>query len=351
MLKAIKREEYGGDLWDRFVEESNEAWLWHKGKSIDAFRKMQDSKDFSFVVVEEENAQAIVAMMPLLFVYKRKMLSYNLLSSVGGPALRNGTTSKYRRKIYRFINNELVKLASKHVLYARLFLPPLAPSYRGDSSPSVNPLLELGCENKVTQTWIIDLRKNEKQIWQGLETRARNDIRNAKKNGVTVRTATRSKEDLDSYYSLHSETYKRTGVIPHPREYFQAIWENFLPSGESEIFFAELDGKIIAAANFAIYKLGAYYWTGASSKLGLKANANSLLQWVAIQKFLNQGLDWYDNGEAFPGGSGKEKALSDFKRSFGGELSPFFKGNLVFSPRKYLLFELTRELLQMSSGN
>ena len=70
----------------------------------------------------------------------------------------------------------------------------------------------MGCENNLTQTWVVDLRGGREAAWDMMEGRARTAVRKAEKAGVTVREA--SQEDLTIYYRLHQETYRRTGVRP-----------------------------------------------------------------------------------------------------------------------------------------
>ena len=98
----------------------------------------------------------------------------------------------------------------------------------------------------------------------------------------------------------------------------------------AHILLAEWEGKIVAAENFGVYKRRAIYWTGAASDMGLSVEANSLLQWTAIQWMVDNGFEFYETGEAFPAArTGKDKGLNDFKKSFGGSLYPFYKGRLV----------------------
>jgi hypothetical protein len=118
-------------------------------------------------------------------------------------------------------------------------------------------------------------------------------------------------------------------VPPHSEDYFGAIWDRFIAKGLARVWVAELDGEPVAAENFGIYKGAAVYWTGAANAKGLEVEANSLLQWTAMQWMLDNGIEWYETGEAFPQfHAGKNKGVSDFKKSFGGSLYPYYKGRL-----------------------
>jgi hypothetical protein len=345
-LEVLTRPLIGREAWDDFSDRSDEAWLWHRFDFQDALATWRGSEDRSFAIVDPAQGDEILALVPLRINARRfaGVLPVFLLDSLGAVACRNGLQPGRRRSVLAQARASLLKQASQgHCLDIRLTCPPMAPAYRGENSPRVNPLLFLGCRNAVSQTWVINLRAGKDAIWAAMEGRARTAVRKAEKAGVKIRPAVA--DDLDLYYRLHVETYRRTGVDPHPRAYFQAIWQHLLPSGLTRVWVAELDGEAVAAENFAIYKNAALYWTGASSGRGLAVEAGSLLQWTAMQWMSSAGIAWYETGEAFPQAlSGKAKGLNDFKKSFGGNLHPFFKGSLPTGNRYERLYRILQVL-------
>lgn len=339
---VAKRQAIGQAYWDAFVLSCDEAWLWHCYAVQDAIATWPGKRDASIAVLERASG-AIVAVLPLHRIERRaaKLVPVSVLDSVGGPALRNGLGERARSRLLQFLRGALEASAQvTGTLDVRLALSPMAPAYRGDCCPRVNPLLQFGCLNTLSQTWLVDLRGGVDACWAKMEGRARTAVRKAQKIGVTVRQAARP-EDLDSYYRLHCETYRRTGVSPHPRAYFEAIWRDFLATGLARIWVAEIDGEVVAAENFGVFKDAAIYWTGASSQRGLAVDASSLLQWTAMQWMAASGIQWCETGEAFPGiAQGKSKGLNDFKKSFGGDLYPYYRGVLPcvgVLPRLYRL--------------
>ena len=327
----IARSDVGKLAWNTFVDTSDEAWLWHLYDLPDTVATWHGSKDCSFALLDRLTNNQIVALLPLRQINRKAigLFPVYILESLAGPAIRNSASPKEKRNIEKAIGNYLSVLAKKVTcLEIRLFTSPMAPVFRGERCPLVNPLLDFGCENTLTQTWVVDLRSGKDTVWSRLDGRARTAIRKAEKDGVITRQATTN--DLEIYYRLHVETYQRTGVTPHPYSYFKNIWDKFLSHNLAQIWIAELDGTPIAAENFAVYKNAAVYWTGASTQKGLAVEANSILQWAAMQSMIEAGIEFYETGEAFPQAKdGKRKGLNDFKKSFGGKMYPFYRGKIV----------------------
>jgi lipid II:glycine glycyltransferase (peptidoglycan interpeptide bridge formation enzyme) len=164
-------------------------------------------------------------------------------------------------------------------------------------------------------------------VWSNFAKTMRYDIRQAQKLGFEICPA-ESLEDIKSYYDLHQQTYHRTGVKPHPYEYFEAIWKYFGERGLARFFMAKCNGRVVAADNIAVFKNKSLYWTNASAHDYLKTGVNKLLQWEAIKWAREAGIETYEVGEGFPDAKAGSKlaGLNFFKRSFGGELHEFYKG-------------------------
>jgi lipid II:glycine glycyltransferase (peptidoglycan interpeptide bridge formation enzyme) len=218
-------------------------------------------------------------------------------------------------------------LAKENAIVAEAQIAPLTPSLVHSRNSKVNPLIVLDFDNTQAETWMVDLSSAPDEIRRKYSELTRRELRKAARSDITLREASGTR-DLEAYYRLHLETYSRTGATPHPIEYFQAIFERFQPSGLSRILFAERDGRIVAAQNTGRYKTGAIYWTGAS--VSEKAGGeNRLLFDAQIMAARADGFAFYETGQAFVNSKdSKESGLSNFKRSFGAELYPYYQGIL-----------------------
>ena len=92
------------------------------------------------------------------------------------------------------------------------------------------------------------------------------------------------------------------------------------------LVFGERGGEVVAAQNTGLYKRGAIYWTGASIS-EKEGGENRLLFDAQIMAAREDGCLRYETGQAFVNSAdSKEAGLSRFKRSFGAELFPFYRG-------------------------
>jgi hypothetical protein len=343
---VCSRRELGRQKWDEFVDATDQAWLWHRYDWQDTLATWRGRGDQSIAVLDSRTSE-ILALLPIHHVEGKlyRVLPWNTLQSTGGPAFKNNIGNKQRLQVIEFIEKFLFDLARQYdVFEVELMLTALAPAFRGMSSPRINPLLDFaGCENTLTQTYMLDLREPEEVLRARYSKGARSELRKLEQEGADIREAHGS-DDLTIYYQLHVETYERTGVQPHPIEYFQHIFDVFIPAGFSRVAFLVRDGRVMAAQNTALYKRGGLYWTGASRSN--KSNGdNRILMQDQFQHARQAGIEWYEVGEAFPNAaSGKAKGLNDFKRSFGGVLYPVYRGRLIANRKLYALAQGFRAL-------
>ncbi|MBW4052013.1 MAG: GNAT family N-acetyltransferase [Proteobacteria bacterium] len=329
-MRIVSRRELGRDAWDAAADASPEAWLWHRYDLCDtAVRDWPGRTDASFAVVNA-NGQ-IEALVPAYVLERKSYFGVRVrdLNSNGGPALAPTVGRSRRQHVLGAVLAQFrARSESSRVIRTTITLPPMSPAFRGPNGPRCNPLLYMGCEDNSGQTWVVDLRDGSERAWKRFEGRARTGVRGAKEAGVTVRQSTDT-SDWEAVFKLHQETYRRLGVPSYPAALFRTIFEQLVPTGLSVVYFAEWEGMPIAVANIACYKNGGYYWHGFASDQGLRTNAGTLLIWRAIEDLAANGtLAWFDCGEAVLHSGGKHRQLSEFKKSFGGELYPVFQGQL-----------------------
>jgi len=337
-MTIVSRQQLGREAWDAAVEASPEAWLWHRYDVCDTtIRDWPGRTDAGFAVLSD--GDEVEAVVPAFIVQRHASFRFPVryLESIGGPALATSLGRSRRRQTQERIAAELqTRVDASRAIRITISLPPMAPALRGPDGPRCNPLLYLGCSDTSGQTWVTDLRDGVDAVWNRLEGRARTIVRKAEAAGITVRQST-STEDWRPFFELHQVTYRRLGVPIYPGALFRTIFEQLIPAGLCYVQFAELNGELIAAQNIACYKQGGYFWHGFASDAGRDFNAITLLWWHAIKNLVEGGkIQWMDCGDAVLNvREGKLRQLSDFKRSFGGELYPAFRGKLNGTDKFY----------------
>ena len=170
-------------------------------------------------------------------------------------------------------------------------------------------------------------------IWNNIISKNRNMIRKAKKNEIriyngrfpaifgefrTIYNATMDKDNADGYYYFEEPFY-------------QSVLED-LPQN-AEVFWAEKEGKVIAASIF-IYANGRmnYHLSGSLREFSSLAPTNLLLYEAALWGSANGYKTLYLGGGV---GSG-EDSLFKFKRAFyKGDLNRFFIGRKIYNQKDY----------------
>lgn len=328
--------------WDAAAACSDGGWLWHRHDYIGALATWPGRRDDSFALRAEDGAIAAIVPLHVVDLRVRGVLVGRLADSVGGPAVSGAIPAGQRDVWYaRAIATMRARAKAARTLWLDVRLPTLSPQTVPDANPPA--LADHGFVERSGQAYIVDLAEGDDARWNHLEKRVRTSVRKAERLGVTVRETTGA-ADLDAYYALHLETYRRTRATPHPRAYFEAIWR-LAAGGQAMVLVAEMDGRVVAAATFGIDKRTSLYWTAANGARGLEASASPLLQWTATTRLAARGVRWHEMGEAFPGEStGKSRGLDLFKRGFGGRLHPVRRGRMVLRPRVYGAMQAARRL-------
>lgn len=326
--QAIPRHAVSTDDWEALVDASSEGWLWHRAAFQEVLTTWPTRNDSSFGLVGPEGRLA--AVVPVHVITRGiGPLRLRRLDSFGGPCRRDDLGRRVNRSVGAAVVHELRVLADRHqALRVDVTLPPLAPAWRRERGVRVNPMVELGLDDRSGYTWVADLSGDDG--WGAIQDGTRSHIRSAEAAGVRVETAGET-SGLLAYLDLHQQTYRRTGATPHPPSYFEGIWRELIPQGRAHALIAHADGEPVAGITVWIDKAAAGYWTGASTERGRELHATDLLQWRAMTWAAQAGCTLFDSGEATFVGRPKDRAISDFKRKFGGRLEPVFRSRIESS--------------------
>ena len=192
---------------------------------------------------------------------------------------------------------------------------------------------------------VVDLAKSEEQLWQGVHRKHRSVIRNAIREGVTIRSGI---EHLDTAYNLTLASFLRsaTGFIGRSRIRARLSHREFcrVANGLGEyahVLIAEHQGVAQCAAVIPFSDHSAYYMHGGSVAKPV-LGASNLLQWEAMRRFREMGVRRYNffGARIDPPKGSKAEGIRKFKERFGGDFVSGFMWKCSFRRGKYALYEL-----------
>ena len=338
--------------WDRFVESSQEAWLYHlpSWMAIEA----ETTRSVAFAVRLDGRIVGICPMYVGRSRYAGVIGANTLNTGVArsGPALADGLTTECRHRVHQAMFDHLDELRLRHRIDRLLIrLPTLAPAYLPPRRPDVNPLTRsrplspIVYRSSLTSSHlvdkIVDLAVDVDRLWTGLESRCRTAIRKARAGGVNVREAS-SIEDVRVCHALHVQTLGRSGAPTPPLSRFERLWTAFHPTGHLRIFLAIHEGRSIGGLVTLLFKRAASPWAGGSDYAFQQFRPNNLLMWHAMNAARDSGCRWFEIGPVFSSNdqSSKMARIGRFKDQFGGDAYSLFEGSFDWRPAKMALLDL-----------
>jgi CelD/BcsL family acetyltransferase involved in cellulose biosynthesis len=155
-------------------------------------------------------------------------------------------------------------------------------------------------------------------LFGAFRSQVRRNIRKAEKAGLTIRHAETRDDLVRTYFALHSETRRRLGVPPQPRQFFDALWRHVLDSGLGYLLLAYHRDVAIAGAVFLEWNGCIVYKYGASDRKHWSLRPNNLLFWECIRRAWEKGARKLDFGRS----DLEDQGLRTFKESWGAQEEP-----------------------------
>lgn len=177
--------------------------------------------------------------------------------------------------------------------------------------------------------YIIDLNKKIDDIWNGVYSKRKNEIRKGKKEGLTV-TEINYDSDLQKAYDILKGIYKKA-KLPLPQyDYFKNALEVQNSDKILRIMGGYSGGNLVGVMLLLCFNDRVYNWYAASNPEYYKIYPNDVITWEAIKWASENGYKLFDFGGA--GNPAKEYGVRDFKKKFGGAEVNFGRYECVHKP-------------------
>jgi lipid II:glycine glycyltransferase (peptidoglycan interpeptide bridge formation enzyme) len=194
---------------------------------------------------------------------------------------------------------------------------------------------------------VMNIEADEATLLSKMKSKTRYNIRLAEKRGVNIFTS-REKKYQEKFLDLVEVTAKRDNIVPHPRSYYQKMFE-VLPEPMLRLYIAEHESEVLAANAVLFFGRYATYLHGASSNEKRFLMAPYLLQWRQIQDAKRAGCAFYDFGgiHTLTHEEHAWAGITRFKIGFAPLVHPtVFPGSydVVIDPKRYMLYRFLQKV-------
>lgn len=171
----------------------------------------------------------------------------------------------------------------------------------------------------IQATIIIDLSKDDEELWNGLDKDARWGVKKAIKEKLIVE-GTEDEGEIKEFYNIYKQTCKYGGINPETLE--------DIMKEEPVFFICKKEGKIIAGAVVKIKEKekSVVLFLNASLYVYLKYQPNNILYWYIIKWAKKNGFSNFDLGgyQLNTRKDDKLHAINRFKERWGGKINMYY---------------------------
>lgn len=235
----------------------------------------------------------------------------------GGPLIKDNNLEIYEAIIIRY--NSIIK---KKCIYSQI-------RNFTDCSEQKLMLGKHGYYFEDHLNILINLSKTEEELWKDVNTKRRNEIRRAEKEGTTVAEIMDDHSQQESY-SILNEVYSRAKLPLADKSFFNNAWRFLHDKKMFEIYGAYNQNKLIGVMYLLTYRERVYDWYAGSYKDYYSKYPNDLIPWKIFLDSKKNEYTLFDFG-----GAGKPNVpypVRDYKKKFGGDFVNFGRFEKVHQP-------------------
>lgn len=249
----------------------------------------------------------------------------------------------------------LTRYAATHGVFAIKIEPEILESDEARQAFEAAGLVPTRAIQPNVSTVIIDLSPSLDDIMVSFNQKGRHALHRAERDGVTTAAVPLTDEHMHIMYELLRDTAAgRFESSLRTYEYYREFWTRFAADDHGSLFFAYLDGQVVAAA-FCMYlgKKGLYK-DGASVRERTAYGASHLLQWEVIRWMKAHSVESYDlcgapHSSRVNDESGAFYGIGRFKTSFNKHITDYVGCyDIVVKPRAYHLWQRIGERIMVS---
>ena len=294
------------NIWNKFVEESNNGTLFHRINFLDYHgSKFKDQEQHLWIL----NGKTLYSVMPLAVFEEngQKIAKSPYCASYGGPIFKK--TLNYSQSS-QLVNIIIEYLKVKGVNQLSITLAPRYCELKSSDTFQF-ALLENGfkCTNQDVES-VVDLNDDE-QLLSTFNSSVRNKIKKAEKENIEINFDA----SLEQFYPLLESNREKFETKPtHSFEELKRLQKS---STQVQIHAAYKDNKILAGiCHFLLNSRAVMTFYLAHDRENQRIPSQSYLIFQSMLKYKKEGYRWYSFGPSTEKMIANENILS-FKESFG----------------------------------
>ena len=327
--------------WNKFCLESDDAWFRHTTDFIDYrsnLRPASESQSMSFLVKDDHD---VLCACPLIL--EKKEFNHEMIKefSFGGdycpaPAFKNGLKEARKEEILKLVFSQIDEQAGEHDVKRGSFeINSLCHNFIESETLPYNYLMKYGFYDNSINTQIINLSLSDDELRRSIRKGHKYDINRGRKTYeiAVFDHSNIDRETFDNYRLLH---HKAAGRITRPLITFDMMF-NWIKKDSAFLVGLLYNQKYIAFSLFIMFKHGAFYGSSADDPdVQVNVPMAHIIQWKAIEMLKEKKIKYYEIGgqqfgnQFYDCPSYKEQSISFFKRGFGGNTVPLYRGEKFY---------------------
>lgn len=347
-----KYKEFSSLDWDKKIDLIDGATNLHSSAVINyfcAFDKKIINK--SFLVYDEKKDFVAAVSIAISKKNKKNILSFgnNLCPT---PAIKD-VNEKKRRKILLFVWNEIDLLIKKFsIRKIKMMQNPicnLSMKKKCINTKNVYENLKYSNFVDVLNTFIVDLKEQDQQLFENLSKTRKKEISRAIKSNIKVKSIKDQnikeiKKEMKNFRLSHLYNAKK---VTRPLSTWKIMNDNLI-NKNCNLFVAYIKDTPISYLYCGEFNKMAWGWSQSNTKkIEKKDSVRHYLEWCAIEYYKKNNFNYYDIGIRYYENdilnkfSKKEIYISDFKEKYGSHMYPVIFFYSVLDNKTRLKFSET----------
>ncbi len=331
-MEFIKYDDVNTDYWDSCIDKLDNCSFNYRSARIEFDREYSNRiiANESFLVKVDKTMIGVC----LIFIEENDE-GFHQISWADryclAPYISNSITyknqEKYMKDIFDYIINISEKYNCAHIYFR---LDPLINPEQKDKLCNYNFLLKYNFIDQSSLSQIIDLRKEESELFSDVRKGHRSSLKAGADFEIEIYDSSNMIDDkIEIYRAIYEYDAGRVTRNSEMTHHFL----KFIKAGNAVLGFAKLKGEYVGVILATFYKNTAYYFSYAEMTDKLEGKSvGHVLQWSTIKYLKKIGIEFYEIGEQVFGKTHysmpdpKLINISLFKRGFGGYTVPFYRG-------------------------